>query len=278
MRPIFLISGFIFLIMSSCSTNNTEENKSSLSLAKPVSHEKAPMGNAIVEATIIPQDRKIIKAGEIVFETKNVLETEKFLKSAALNFDAFIAMESIRTIDSVDQNIIEIRVPAVYFDALLASVSSQAGVLIKKEISSEDVTEEYVDTESRIRSEKQLEARYFELLKNCKTIDEMLKMEAELLKVRTAIEVAQGRLNYIDARSNYSTLRIIYYEPQATIAKISSPTYLDKFKFAFNSGWIFVQKLSIGLITIWPLIIFTALGLFIVWKLRKSKIVRKGAV
>ncbi len=263
--------------MSSCSTNNTEENKSSLNLAKPVSHEKAPMGNAIVEATRIPEDRKIIKSGEIVFETNKVSETEKFIKSAVKQFDAFIAMESIRTIDSIDQNIIEIRVPAVYFDALLATVSSQAGVLIKKEISSEDVTEEYVDTESRIRSEKQLEARYFELLKNCKTIDEMLKMEAELLKVRTAIEVAQGRLNYIDARSNYSTLRIIYYEPQKNIAVVTAPTYFDHIKSAFNSGWIFVQKLSIGLITIWPLIIFSGVGLFIVWRIRRMKM-RKGIV
>mgnify|MGYP003378605556 CR=1 FL=1 len=277
MRPIFLIFGIVFLLLNACSSNSMEESKSSQEHTKVLLKTNAPVTITDLEPTVIPEDRKIIKSGEVVFETNNVSETEKFLKSAVKQFDAFIAMESIRSIDSVDQNVIEIRVPAVYFDALLSAVSIQAGSLIKKEISSEDVTEEYVDTESRIRSEKQLEARYFELLKNCKTIDEMLKMEAVLLKVRTAIEVSQGRLNYIDARSNYSTLRIIYYEPQKNIALVSSPTYFDHIKSAFNSGWIFVQKLSIGLITIWPLLIFTGAGLFIVWRIRRTKM-RKGIV
>ena len=101
-----------------------EESKSSQEQTKVLLKTNAPVTITDLEPTVIPEDRKIIKSGEVVFETNNVSETEKFLKSAVKQFDAFIAMESIRSIDSVDQNVIEIRVPAVYFDALLSALLS----------------------------------------------------------------------------------------------------------------------------------------------------------
>ena len=71
-----------------------DEHKSSQERTKEVLKTNAPIGNVDLEPTVIPEDRKIIKSGEIVFETKNVAETEKFLKSAVKEFDAFRKSEN----------------------------------------------------------------------------------------------------------------------------------------------------------------------------------------
>lgn len=276
MKSSIIIAGLCSLfILAACSSKDA--NAPSEAALSVLSTQSAIAGNSTT-ATVIPLDRKIIKDGEIAFATKNMKATEKFIKETINQFSGYISEEIIKSMDGVDNNIIEIKVPAQNFDLLLNAISANAEKLDRKDIRSEDVTEEYIDTEARIKSKLKLEERYFDLLKQSKSMDDILKMEAELSKVRNEIETAQGRINYINKRSAYSGLRIIYYEPQPETVVAIKPGFLTKFSHALNNGWQFLLQLFIALATIWPLLlIIIATGYFFV-RIKRNREKPRGQV
>ncbi|MFI5171152.1 MAG: DUF4349 domain-containing protein [Chitinophagales bacterium] len=273
---LFICLVFI-TILCSCdqkdSIDSGKANKEVMALATIT----PPMPDEQPNETVIPIDRKIIKEGEIAFQTKDVNATETYIKSAITEFSGYIAEELIKSENGMEKNIITIKVPAVAFDLLLNAIAGNAGKLDRKNISTLDVTEEYIDAEARIKSKLKLEERYFELLKQAKTMDEILKMEAQISAVRNEIESAQGRVNYINNRSAYSSLKVIYYEPTKVIAVEPVPGYGSKLRNAMSTGWNFILNLSIGLATIWPLLLIGGVIFYMVTKMKRSELFRRQA-
>ena len=73
-------------------------------------------------------------------------------------------------------------------------------------IDSQDVTEEYIDITARLKTKKELEARYLELLKKANKVEEIVSIEKEIGNLRSDIESIEGRLRYINNAVAYSTL------------------------------------------------------------------------
>ncbi len=103
-----------------------------------------------------------------------------------------------------------VRIPSGRFDAFVGSLSGLMVNLDNKDIQVKDVTEEYVDIESRIKTKKEILARYTDLLKQAKTVAEMLEVERKIEKIQTELESMQGRLNVLKNQISYSTLTITF--------------------------------------------------------------------
>ena len=116
------------------------------------------------------------------------------------------------------------RVPQEKFDAFLDAVCS-LGIAGHREVQSDDVTEEYVDINARLKNKQALESRLLELVaKRTDAIHDVVALENELARVREEIERMQGRLRYLTDRVALTTVEIAAYEridycpPQATLA------------------------------------------------------------
>ena len=108
---------------------------------------------------------KIIKNGNLRFETDDLGKTYNQILSLTKKYKATIQNDSEgKNYNSVYKDL-TIRVPNQNFDAFIQDISAGVPYFDTKEISSEDVTEEYIDVASRIKTKKALEARYLELLK-----------------------------------------------------------------------------------------------------------------
>lgn len=92
---------------------------------------------------------------------------------------------------------ISMRIPEHELSSFLASIEDQGNILRRNQHGF-DVTEEYVDNHSRLRNQKAHEARLLELYDKAETIEDMLKVEGELSRIRTAIERLEGRQNYLE--------------------------------------------------------------------------------
>lgn len=118
-----------------------------------------------------------------------------------------------------------IRVPAQNYDDLLSSLRSISGVSVASEgASSSEVTEQYIDLQSNQRNLERTEQQYLELLKQAKTIQEILTVQDRLTSVRNQIEQIQGRLKVLDQRVEFATVNLTI-EP--VVAKVEQP----------NSDW-----------------------------------------
>jgi hypothetical protein len=217
-------------------------------------------------------EQKIIKEGNLRFETSDLAATYSQIQKAVKSNNAIIQNDTEgKDYESVFRKLI-IRVPSKNFDLFLKDISKGVAYFDNKEISSQDVTAEYIDIDARLKAKKVLENRYLELLKKANKVSEMLEIEAQLSSIREEIEAKEGQLNYMQNRVSFSTITIEFYK---SIAEESGATasYGMKIWTAIKSGFNSMSSLFINLLSIWPfIIILFVIGYFIRKRFKTKKI------
>lgn len=225
----------------------------------------APM--VVKEEDIQP---KIIKTGNLRFETANLDESFARVQKAIVKYKATVQNdESGKNYESVYRNI-AIRVPSASFDAFITEISQGVKHFDRKEISAQDVTEEYIDVEARLKTKRVLERRYFELLAKATKISEMLEIEKELSAIREEIEAKEGRLKYLKNQVSMSTVNLEMYtnNPSESGATVS---YFGKMGKAVKGGFNNIATFFLGMLHVWPFIlIFVAGFLFLRRRFRRK--------
>lgn len=260
---IKIASGFIALFyISSCGSN---ENRGDF-LNEFQMTEKQPVSDPVNDFEEPVTDRKIIKDGNIRFETASVKETTELIRTTTVELGGYIGNENIYDYKDRIEYTVVVRVPENNFDKLVDKISASAEKIESKNINSLDVTEEFIDVEARVKTKKELEARYKDILKQASRVDEILNIEREIGKLRAEIESLEGRLNYLKNRVALSSLTITYFE------KTSSPFgFFSKFYQALKNGWTYLLWFIIIITSLWPFILILLIVLFIVLRFSKRK-------
>ena len=134
--------------------------------------------------------------------------------------------------DQIRQASIEIKIPNSQYDQAVGSLSS-IGKVETVNSSAQDVGEEFVDVTARMANARRLEERLINLLdRGTGKLDEVLRVERELARVREEIERYDGRLRYLSARVAMSTLTINAHEPAPVIDPGKNPI-----SDAFRRAW-----------------------------------------
>lgn len=195
-------------------------------------------------------DRKLIKEGRVEFETDDLSTTRKAILKAVTKYKGFIASDQGFTSTDRNSNTIVIRVPADSFDNLLADATLGVEKFESRDIDVKDVTAEFLDIQARLKTKRELELRYLEILKQAKTVTEILEIEKQAGELRSEIESIEGRLNYLENKISLSTLTMVFYEyiPNRT-------EFGQKFKNGFENGWNNLIWFFVMLTHIWPFIL-----------------------
>lgn len=200
--------------------------------------------------------KKIIKEGEISFETGNLKNTRKALVDTLQRLGGYIDEEK-QDNSSYQQRknyTLIIRIPVQNFEHYLSAVSSAADRIESKSIRVKDVTTEFIDITTRLNNKKLLENRYKELLQKSAKMADILEVENKLNEIRTDIETTQGQLNYLNKQIAYSSLNVTFFT-ETISGNNEGNGFGYKFKMALSESWQLLQSIFFGLITAWPIII-----------------------
>ncbi len=209
---------------------------------------------------------KIIKNANLRFETRDLDATYDQISKSLKNQNATIQNDSQGTEYNTVFRTIIIRVPSKNFDALINEVSQGVGFFELKEITADDVTEEYIDSAARLKTKKVLETRYFELLKKASKISEIIEIEKQLSAIREEIEAKEGQLKYLQNKVSMSTITIHFYK--TTVEKIGTTvSFGTKIVNAIVSGCNGISSFFIWLLAIWP---FIAILVAIIYLIRRK--------
>jgi hypothetical protein len=268
---IILISGFIISCGSnsdSYSYNATYAKEAALETMEEALDDAMETSeeNYREEENVEVKERKLIKEGNISFETDDLKATRDHVFKTVKAFKGYVSSDNEHKYRKKISQTLTVRVPAAKFDDFLKAATKGVGTFDNRSIDVRDVTEEFVDVEARLKAKKQLEARYLELLKEAKNVTEMLEVEREIGKLRSEIESIEGRFNYLKNRVGFSTLNITFYEKIAGENK-----YASRFSDAFRNGWQGLIFFFIGLINAWPFLIMIGVGLYFVRRWWKRK-------
>lgn len=232
-------------------TEDLKEKTIAMDLAQPASPKK--------------QESKIIKTASLKFETDDLNNSFSIIQKATSKYKAIIQNDvSGKDYNSVFRNV-NIRMPNQYFDAFINEISQGVKHFDTKEISQEDVTEEYIDIESRMNSKKKLEERYLQLLSKANKVSEMLEIEKKLSEIREEIEAKEGQLKYMQNRISMSTISIEMYTNNASEAG-ATVSYGGKIWNSIKEGFYGLSNFVLSLISIWPLIAIFVTGFILIKK------------
>ena len=223
-------------------------------------------------------EKKIIKIATLNIETKDYNKYYAVVHESVKRVGGYIAQEDQTRTEYKHENTVAVKVPVAQFDEALELLADGTGSdkLIEKKIASEDVTGQVVDTKSRLEAKRQVRLRYLDLLKQARNMGEVLQVQNEINELQEQIEMAAGRIAFLNQSSAYSTINLTFFQVLNPAASDSiEPSFLTRVVRAFDNGWSFIKLLLLGLISVWPLLLGVA-GIWFVlkkWKSVKAKVV-----
>ena len=156
----------------------------------------------------------MIRTGQAFIEVEQLDPAVLKVRQLAAQVGGFIANSSITGgRDQIRQATFELKIPAAKYDETVGSLE-RIGKVETVSSSAQDVGEEFVDITARVANARRLEDRLLSLLANrTGKLDEVLRVERELARIREEIERYEGRLRYLSSRVAMSTLTITIHEP-----------------------------------------------------------------
>lgn len=176
---------------------------------------------------------------------------------------------------------VSIRVPAERLQEVLDRLADMALDVLRESLTSQDVTEEYVDLNARLRNLKATEEELLNFLKEAQNAEELLAVHRELTRVREDIERLEGRKRYLEQVSRFALIEV-YLRPKEVQPPILPDTWSASavFKAAVRALVRALQELAtLGIwLVVFALPLFLLLGgvIWMIWRLatwvwRRSK-------
>lgn len=158
--------------------------------------------------------RLIVRTANLVLQVDEVPDAAIQIRNLADSLNGFVVSAVQREENAKPAATVTIRVPAERFDEAMDRLRGLAVRVTTEQVSSRDVTEEFVDTDARLRNLKATEERYLALLQQARTVEDILKIEQQLSNIRGQIEQLQGRLQFLQ-RSAQTSLITVELRPYA---------------------------------------------------------------
>ncbi len=197
------------------------------------------------------RNRRLIRRAEIGLRVRDYASARAEVDGLARRFGAYVGGENEGRSDTEIRNRLTLRVPAERFEPLLAALVGVGDGVEYRTITADDVTEQWVDLEARLRARRAVEARYQEILARANTVEEVLAVEARLGETREAIEAAEGRLRYLRDQVGLSTITLVL--TQRTATALAGPGFFGRLGDAFRNGWNGLTEATLTFAALWPL-------------------------
>ena len=237
----------------------TEENRVYEAAAAPAAQFALPDKPTTTKLSttdnqLIINKQKIIKDGSMTVKSRNISDSKKRIDQLLKKLNAYYESEDLQNNEQSVAYNLKIRIPSASFEQLIAALENGEDKIEAKNLQARDVTEEYVDIETRLTTKRQYLQRYKQLLAKAATVKDILAIEENIRTLEEEIDSQQGRLKYLADQVAFSTLNINLYQEKEYLAQPKSG-FLTRTKVALNNGWQSIVDFVLWMLSIWPYLI-----------------------
>ena len=205
-----LLVALVLLLLSCSGESEVSSPEMAIMMDSAQVSSRSSGGASRMQAEIlIPQDSgsKIQVNGSLSLEVDDIDKASKMVRILVLSHEGRISNSDTGSFEQRYANI-TLLVPSSNFYQIIDDIKKLSVLVSNENIYSNDVTEEYIDTEARLSVMKDTENRFSTLLQDTKNIDEAIKVEKELMRIRGEIDSLQGRMNYFVKTTENSVLNL----------------------------------------------------------------------
>ena len=229
-------------------------------------------------------DRKIIRNADITMEVASTTEAQHRVTSIAESHGGFVVTSEAKQRENIDPSKrtldikLVVRIPSIRFGVALDEIKQLAGNLPEANVSGQDVTEDFIDLEARIKTQKALELQFLEIMTQARKVVDALEVQRQISEVRTEIESLEGRKRFLENRSSLSTITVNIQAPKVITVNPTGFSHTireavaDSLELASGMLVFFVRTVIVML----PVVVFVILpaGLVVRYMVRRASRVR----
>ena len=208
------------------------------------------------------ESRKVIRSAELTLQIDNPKDGQARITSIAQSHGGYVVTSEFKAgTGKTDENVtIVIRVIADKFVDAIDEIRRVGGRVTQEKLSGQDVTEEYIDLEARIRAKRALEAQFLEIMKQARKVEDALEVQRQLTDVRTEIERLEGRRRFLENKSQLATITVTLQTTAPLVATTGSG-FGQELKQAFGDGVDTAIDIVLGVIKL--VIVLIPVALFV---------------
>ncbi len=280
-----IVLSFAFLAACSSADSGLSSNTNAVTIDGERAMSNAPAAQVSLnqaeqtQTAPIAVERKIIRNADLQLEATAPEEAQQKITQIAESKGGFVVESTQSSSDAKamtrDNVTMTVRVPSAKFDEALNEILQTASRVIVESVKGQDVTEEFIDIEARLKTQKALEAQFLEIMKRSNSVEDALNVQTEIARVRGEIEKIEGRKRFLESQASLSTVKIKLQSPTAFSA--NSTGFLNQLKEAFGDGFDaalnFILILIRVLIALLPFLILIVLPIYLLVRyiLRKNR-------
>ncbi len=199
--------------------------------------------------------RKVIYRADMVMKVKEFRAAEEQLLDQIHLSGAYVLQFSdSRNANEVGANYV-IKVPSNGFSSFLEKLQKIESLKFEREVQGNDVTEEFVDLEARLKTQTTLEARYLDFMDKATKTDDLVKFANELAQVQGTIEQIKGRMRFLDQNVAFSTVNLRLYQESGIVEperedEDGEKTFGDRISDALLGSANVLRKFGEGLLVV----------------------------
>ena len=226
-------------------------------------------------------NRKVVTNTNFSLHVKNVDDTVEYIRKKTTEMGGFMVNTDIRRDEAASSSNLQVRVPSDQLVEFSKYLKTLAVKVVYENISGNDITDQYVDYEEKLRSLESVKARFEEIMDEAETVDEIMNVQNRILNIQSQIDSIKGQIKYMDRSTSTSLVSISISTDELSLpytpVKSWRPDVIMKEAIrAMISVLRAMGTVGIWLIAFIPLIILLiALKISIKYLFRKRNIVKK---
>ena len=298
-RMITIIS-LAVLLLTSCAANKSAElpivgareagaaPSAPLAMDQSVARSASGTGaNSYSSTQPTNAERMVVKNASLSIAVDDPPAVMERISKMADEMGGFVVSANLyqTTLDSgveVPHASISIRVPAEKLDEAMSRIKAETQQPVMTEnISSQDVTADYTDLQSRLRNQEAAEKQLQQILDKATKPEDVLSIFNQLTQVREQIELIKGQIQFYEQSAALSMISTELYANAAVqpvtiggwqpkgVAKQALQALVNTLKFLANAAiWIFILVLPVLIVVLLPPVVIILLVLR--WRNRRK--------
>jgi uncharacterized membrane protein len=223
-RPAFTRI-FEFGAAPSPQTYAVYDNRSSGSSVVTNSSINNVSNSAVTAGTVFQQ--MIVRTAIVAMSVDDINSPVAQITQLTADNNGFVVAAQKNSADNNITGTVSLRIPSEKFESVMADLRSLAVKVTSENVSASDVSQEYIDLSAKLKNSEAVAAQLADIMKKTNSVSEVLAVQTQLTATQQDIEIAKGRIQYLQETAAMSLITINLQQSSLNIQLLSGIGYAN---------------------------------------------------